>query len=53
MSIYDNVVYGLRIYGIKKKEVFDEIVESSFKKVYLWDEVKDRLRKSVFLFFGG
>jgi len=48
MSIYDNVAYGPRIHGIKKKEVLDEIVESSLKKAYLWDEVKDRLKKSAF-----
>jgi len=53
MSIYDNVAYGPRIHGIKKKEVLDEIVESSLKKAYLWDEVKDRLKKSAFSLSGG
>lgn len=42
MSIYDNVAYGPRIHGIKKKAVLDEIVEKSLKQAAIWDEVKDR-----------
>lgn len=45
MSIYDNVAYGPRIHGIKKKAVLDEIVERSLKQAAIWDEVKDRLKK--------
>jgi phosphate transport system ATP-binding protein len=52
-SIYENVVYGLRIQGIKNKKVLDEVVESSLKKVALWDEVKDDLKKSAFALSGG
>lgn len=49
MSIYDNVAYGPRIHGIKKKEILDEIVETSLRKAYLWEEVKDRLKKKCIL----
>lgn len=52
-SIYENVVYGLRIQGIKNKKVLDEAVENSLKKVALWDEVKDNLKKSAFALSGG
>jgi phosphate transport system ATP-binding protein len=52
-SIYENVVYGLRIQGIKNKQVLDEAVESSLKKVALWDEVKNDLKKSAFALSGG
>lgn len=53
MSIYDNVAYGPRIHGIKKKSVLDEIVEESLKKAAIWDEVKDRLRKNALSVSGG
>lgn len=53
MSIYDNVAYGPRIHGIKKKAVLDEIVEKSLKQAAIWDEVKDRLKKSALGFSGG
>ena len=47
MSIYDNVAYGPRIHGIKDKKVLDEIVEKSLRDAAIWDEVKDRLKKSA------
>ena len=50
MSIYDNVAYGPRIHGIKDKKKLDEIVEKSLKGAALWDEVKDRLKKSAMIF---
>ncbi|MBU5212135.1 phosphate ABC transporter ATP-binding protein PstB [Heyndrickxia oleronia] len=53
MSIYDNVAYGLRIHGIKKKGIQDEIVEKSLRQAALWDEVKDRLHKSAMGLSGG
>lgn len=53
MSIYDNVAYGPRIHGIKKKAVLDEIVEKSLKQAAIWDEVKDRLKKSALGVSGG
>lgn len=53
MSIYDNVAYGLRIHGIKKRLLMDEIVESSLKGAAIWDEVKDRLKKPALALSGG
>lgn len=53
MSIYDNVAYGPRVHGIKKKALLDEIVEDSLKKANLWEEVKDRLRSSALKLSGG
>lgn len=53
MSIYDNVAYGLRIHGTKKKSVLDEIVEKSLRQAALWDEVKDRLHTSAMGLSGG
>lgn len=53
MSIYDNVAYGPRIHGTKKKSVLDEIVEKSLKQAALWDEVHDRLNKSALGLSGG
>ncbi len=52
-SIYDNVAYGPKIWGIRKKQELDEIVESSLKKAALWDEVKDKLRESACSLSGG
>ncbi len=52
-SIYENVVYGLRIAGVKDKHVLDEIVESSLKRAALWDEVKDRLHNTALGLSGG
>lgn len=53
MSIYDNVAYGPRIHGIKSKERLDEIVEKSLKGAAIFDEVKDRLKKSALGLSGG
>ncbi|MDU6263432.1 MAG: phosphate ABC transporter ATP-binding protein PstB [Anaerocolumna aminovalerica] len=53
MSIYDNVAYGPRIHGIHKKSVLDEIVEKSLKQAAIWDEVKDKLKKSALAVSGG
>ena len=53
MSIYDNVAYGPRIHGIKKKAQLDEIVERSLKQAAIWDEVKDRLKKNALGMSGG
>lgn len=53
MSIYDNIAYGPRIHGIKDKKTLDEIVESSLKGAALFDEVKDRLKKSAIGLSGG
>ncbi|MGB2402717.1 MAG: phosphate ABC transporter ATP-binding protein PstB [Akkermansiaceae bacterium] len=52
-SIYDNVAYGLRIQGIKKKSVLDDAVERSLHSAALWDEVKDRLKDSALGLSGG
>jgi phosphate transport system ATP-binding protein len=52
-SIYENVIYGLKIQGIKNKKVLDEVVERSLKQVALWEEVKDDLKKSAFALSGG
>lgn len=52
-SIYENVVYGLRIQGINQKRVLDETVEWSLKSAALWDEVKDRLHDSALGLSGG
>ena len=53
MSIYDNVAYGPRTHGIRKKSVLDAIVEDSLKKAAIWDETKDRLKKSALGMSGG
>lgn len=53
MSIYDNIAYGPRIHGIKNKERLDEIVETSLKGAVIFDEVKDRLKKSALGLSGG
>ncbi|WP_238882516.1 phosphate ABC transporter ATP-binding protein PstB [Clostridium sp. YIM B02551] len=53
MSIYDNIAYGPKIHGIKNKAELDEIVENSLKGAALWDEVKDRLKKSALGLSGG
>ena len=53
MSIYDNIAYGPRIHGIKDKKRLDEIVEKSLKGAALWDETKDRLKKSALGLSGG
>ena len=53
MSIYDNIAYGPRIHGIKSKIQLDEIVERSLKQAAIWDECKDRLKKSALSMSGG
>ncbi len=53
MSIYDNIAYGPRTHGIKNKYELDEIVEKSLKDAAIWDEVKDRLKKSALGLSGG
>mgnify|MGYP003588774632 FL=1 len=53
MSIYDNIAYGPRIHGIKGKQELDEIVEKSLTGAAIWDEVKDRLKKSALGLSGG
>ncbi|HEW6400141.1 TPA: phosphate ABC transporter ATP-binding protein [Streptococcus pneumoniae] len=53
MTIYENVVYGLRINGIKDKQVLDEAVEKALQGASIWDEVKDRLYDSAIGLSGG
>ena len=51
--IYDNIAYGPRLFGVKKKSELDIIVEKSLKQAAIWDEVKDRLKKSALGLSGG
>ena len=53
MSIYDNIAYGPRTHGIKNKALLDDIVEESLRNAAIWDEVKDRLKKSALGLSGG
>ena len=53
MSIYDNIAYGPRTHGVKNKAALDEIVEESLTGAAIWDEVKDRLKKSALGLSGG
>ncbi len=53
MSIYDNIAYGPRIHGLSNRRELDEIVEKSLKDAALWNEVKDRLKKSALGLSGG
>lgn len=53
MSIYDNIAYGPRMHGVKKRIVLDEIVEKSLRDAAIWDEVKDRLKKNALSLSGG
>ena len=53
MSIYDNIAYGPRIHGINSKVALDEIVERSLRQAAIWDECKDRLKKSALGMSGG
>lgn len=53
LSVYDNIAYGPRIHGIKNKAKLDEIVEESLKDAAIWDELKDRLKKSALGLSGG
>jgi ABC-type phosphate transport system, ATPase component len=52
-SIYENVAYGPRIHGVRRKEVLDDIVETSLKRAALWDEVEDRLHEPALALSGG
>ena len=53
MSIYDNVAYGPRTHGVRSRVKLDEIVEESLRSAAIWDEVKDRLKKSALGLSGG
>ena len=53
MSIYDNIAYGPRTHGIHSKEKLDDIVERALRNASIWDEVKDRLKKSALGLSGG
>lgn len=53
MSIYDNIAYGPRIHGIRSRVKLDEIVENSLKKAAIWEECKDKLKKSALGMSGG
>ena len=53
MSIYDNVAYGPRTHGVRSRVELDEIVENSLRAAAIWDEVKDRLKKSALGLSGG
>ena len=53
MSIYDNIAYGPRTHGVHSKAQLDEIVETSLRQAAIWDEVKDRLKKSALGLSGG
>ena len=53
MTVYDNIAYGPRVHGIKKREQLDEIVEKSMKRAVLWEEIKDRLNKPALGLSGG
>ncbi len=53
MSIYDNIAFGARTHGIRSKAILDEIVEHSLKGAAIWNEVKDRLKKSALGLSGG
>ncbi|MGB8951197.1 MAG: phosphate ABC transporter ATP-binding protein [Candidatus Aminicenantales bacterium] len=53
LSIYENVVYGPRLSGVRQKNILDALVEESLKASYLWDEVKDRIHSSALKLSGG
>ena len=53
MSVYDNIAYGPRTHGIRSKAKLDDIVERSLKSAAIWDELKDRLKKSALGLSGG
>lgn len=53
MSVYDNIAYGPRVHGLRDKRKLDDIVEKSLKSAAIWDEVKDRLKKSALGLSGG
>ncbi len=53
MSVYDNITYGPRTHGIKKRSELDDIVEQSLRSAAIWDELKDNLKKSALALSGG
>ena len=53
MSVFDNVAYGPRLYGIKKKQILEEIVEQSLQQAAVWDDLKDKLGQSALALSGG
>lgn len=53
MSIFDNIAYGPRTHGINNRKKLEEIIEQSLQKAAIWDEVKDRLKKSALSLSGG
>ena len=53
MSVYDNIAFGPRTHGVRSKYELDEIVETSLRNAAIWDEVKDRLKKSALGLSGG
>ena len=53
MSVYDNVAYGPRTHGIRSKAKLDQIVEEALRGAAIWDELKDRLKKSALGLSGG
>jgi len=53
MSVYDNIAYGPRTHGVRSRIMLDEIVEKSLRDAAIWDEVKDRLKKSALALSGG
>jgi phosphate transport system ATP-binding protein len=52
-SIFENVAYGLRVNGVKDRQLIEESVEDTLKKAFLWDEVKDKLDQSAYMLSGG
>lgn len=52
-SIFENVAYGLRVNGIRDKQLITEVVETTLKRAFLWEEVKDKLPQSAFMLSGG
>lgn len=53
LSIFDNVAYGVRMHGVRKKKDLENVVAEALKEAYLWEEVKDRLNESAFKLSGG
>jgi len=53
MSVFDNIAYGLKIHGLSRKKIIDNAVEKALRDANLWDEVKDKLKKSAYILSGG
>lgn len=53
LSIYENVIYGLRLAGVKDRQILDQRVEESLRQAALWEEVKDHLKESALALSGG